>query len=38
MEDIETNNQYHIIASNNGIVYRFINKRFNILNSLLVLT
>ncbi len=34
MEDIETNNQYHIIASNNGIVYRFTNIRFNILFSL----
>lgn len=38
MEDIETNNQYHVIVSNNVIVYRFINKRFNILNSLLALT
>ena len=38
MEDIETNNQYHIIASNNGIVYRFIKKRFNILYSLSALT
>ena len=33
MEDIETNNQYHKILSN-GIVYRFIKKRFNILYSL----
>lgn len=37
MEDIETNNQYHKISLN-GIVNRFIKKRFNILNSLLVLT
>ena len=34
MEDIETNNQYHKILSNNGIVYRFTNIRFNILCSL----
>ena len=33
MEDIETNNQYHKISLN-GIVYRFIKKRFNILYSL----
>lgn len=38
MEDIETNNQYHKIHSNNDIYYRFIKKRFNILYSLLALT